>query len=164
MNAAKRKAIAETLASWGLPQADDPRIGQALAFLVKDDAHFQRLLIRQQPEMRHDMYEAMRPYLRFPARPLEDYIRDTAEHIAELESHNNPVAVAQKAVDDAIAFDKSGKKTLILTCYKCTAQAGFVGETQVSAIIEARKVGWMYDKEKDAEICPACPAVRERIQ
>jgi hypothetical protein len=161
MNAADRKKRADVLASWGLPQAEDPRIGQALAFFVRDEDHFRRLLVRQEPELRYDMYEAMRPYLRFPVRPLEDYVRQTAEHIAELESHNQAVQVGQHAMDNAFADEQSGGKTLVLTCYKCTQQEGFVGETHVLAVIEARKAGWVYDKERDAEICPKCPAVRE---
>ena len=44
---------------------------------VRDHEHFRQLLTAAQPETRRDMYEAMKPYLAFHAKPLDAYMSES---------------------------------------------------------------------------------------
>lgn len=148
-------------------------IGQLAREYVRDDRHFTELLSDTEPEMRRDVYEAMRPHLKFQAKPL-DWYETQAKERAEREKLpilgpdgkllefrptqdvSSALKHAQALLDEAVA-----EKTLILRCRKCTVVEKFHGlehETKVDVILKARKKGWIYDGrgETPAEICPSC--------
>lgn len=72
------QALNRVLASHQLGTLDQQGVVQQLAFLVVDHEHFRELLAVCEPHLRRDMYEAMSGYLRFPARPLDVYMAETA--------------------------------------------------------------------------------------
>jgi hypothetical protein len=147
-----------------------------LGFLVEDHEHLRSLLVRCEPENRSAMYDSLRPYLRFAAKPLDVYIAESAEKAAReglptvdadgvIQFRPTPTyavdsetAAAQAAVDEAFA-----KHTLIVTCRSCTKQEAFSGVSKADAVQKARSAGWVYYEDangKAQEICPDCPAIR----
>jgi hypothetical protein len=133
------------------------------------------LLNKCDPAGRRNMYEALKPNLRFEAKPLDVYLADIAIdaearqlptvdpssgqlkpfRVAEISGPLSDEAQAQEAVNQAFA-----KQKLIVTCRSCTRQEQFTGDTKADAVFNARLAGWVY-YEKDGvprEICPDCPA------
>lgn len=53
---------------------DHPALVHQLAYLVQDHDHFGMVLRKVAPEKRTEAYEAMKPYLRFTAKPLFNYL------------------------------------------------------------------------------------------
>lgn len=171
------------LAKNGLGQLEDAGTIHQLAYLVQDHVHFRQLLQRCDPLLRQKMYNAMRSNLRFTAHPLDQYI---AEMKADADSRKLPAydaesgklvayedydpggkvqpleRLAEKAIHSAEALRASGGHKLVVTCSKCTAVAEFIGATVVSATIEARRAGWVYQEVDGAgqEVCPKCPSAR----
>lgn len=152
-------------------------INQAIAQmgrLVRDHKHFERLLTEAGPELRQELYDSLRPHLKFVAKPLDVYVADAGK-MAEREQlptigpdgmlHEfQPARDARSIeadVEDMLA-SALAKRTLVVTCAKCTRQQTFFGvgdETPVAVVLKARKAGWIYDYKADppVEICPACP-------
>ena len=72
-----RQTINRYLGDHGLATLDDPTgVAQQLGYLVEDDQHFKQLINRCSPEYRRDLYEALRPHLKFNPRPLDAYISE----------------------------------------------------------------------------------------
>lgn len=69
-----RAEVNEALARTGFCQLNDPDLVHQLAFMVEDHDHFGRVLRKIEPSRRNTAYEAMRPYLRFEAKPLYIYL------------------------------------------------------------------------------------------
>lgn len=165
------------LGQLGMATLEDPRgLLNQVAYLIGDEDTFRRLLMKLDPPQRRDCYESLKARLPFEAKPLEHYInqaKETAEHL-QLPTYNpetgqltayKPAEITVdpvKAAEAAIA-EMNSKQKLWLVCSKCTREQVFHGETQVDAIIAARKVGWYYDRELDREICPKCPAPRPEL-
>jgi hypothetical protein len=182
-SATERLEINSYLAKRGLGQLDDPGTIHQLAFLVQDHDHFRQLLQRCDPLLRRKMYEAMRPGLRFTPRALDAYV---AEMAAEADRRKMPAydqetgkliayadydpggkvepleRQAEKAIHHAYQEQASGGHKLTIVCAKCTAAAEFTGPTMVSATMNARQAGWVYQEVdgKGVEICPKCPSAK----
>jgi len=178
-SARQRREINQLLGAHGFGQLDDRGLIPQLAYCVRDHDHFRDLLKVCDPLERKNMYESLRPYLRFQAKPLDVYI---AEAGAEAERRQLPrwdsasqtfsefkvpevsttlAEHAERAIHNQDCWEKT-KHSLVLTCAKCTFTQEFFGETLVAAALEARKAGWVYDEleGKPREICPKCPASR----
>jgi hypothetical protein len=167
----ERDYINRYLAVHGLATLDDAAgLIPQLAFLVEDDDHFRRLLIKCEPERRHDMYEALRPHLGFEPKTLDVYV---AEAGAAAEAQQLPTVGAdgklypfrtqdirtiERVVDEALSAHH-----LSVTCRKCTKVATFHGHSKRDAVYNLRQAGWTWDEIKGdgLEICPDCPAVRD---
>ena len=158
-------------------------MGAAIAHLasgyVRDHDHFSRLLTEMEPPLRHEMYEVMRPHLRFEAWPLDQYIAHAGE-MAEreklpvlgptgqlLEFRPAQDVLPSRKQAQSILEREMAARTLYLHCAKCTAEAiyyGHEGQTKADVVIKARRDGWVYDPHgsSDAtgfnptEICPTC--------
>jgi hypothetical protein len=165
--------LKKTLKNAGL-SADFGQAIAAMGRLVRDHRHLERLLTEAGPEIRQELYDALRPNLRFSAHPLDWYVaqaqqRAEREQLPTLDAEGalhpfkpaRDVSSAVKEAQDAIA-KALAERTLTLTCGKCTRKGVFyaVGkETNVDVILKARKEGWVYDykHEPPREICPDCP-------
>jgi hypothetical protein len=176
MNRQPKKLINDYLGGFGLATLDDPRgMVQQLGFLIRDDDHFRQLLLKCIPEERHNMYESLRPYLRFPARPLEDYIIEgkqdaEARQLPTVDAEGNfhPYSVPETQTPAPVAEDDAGaqaavneafaKQRLWLVCSRCTAEAVFTGDTRTDAFCNARLAGWKYQNVTGTgyETCPGC--------
>lgn len=73
-------AVNRMLMSRGLGKLNDPGLIPQIGFLVSkvvtDHAGFQQLIERCEPAQRGDMYEALKPYLRFEVKPLDVYVAE----------------------------------------------------------------------------------------
>lgn len=169
-----RSQINRLLQSNGLGRLEEgAALMSQLGFLVRDHDHFRSMLITCPLDQRRNMYESLRSYLRFPAKPLDVYESEAA---ADAEARQLPIQaadgtlkpfnppelhsdteIAQFAVDEAMA-----KKRLVLVCRKCTREEVFVGQRKADVVYDARNAGWVYDENEGVsyEICPDCPAGR----
>lgn len=153
----------------GLGTLEEPGTVHALARLVADHDHFRQILLKCEPALRREMYDAMAPYLQFRPRPLDTYVSEagaiaermqypTIDEAGDLHAFRPPeIGIVQEIVDQAFA-----KARLVLTCVKCTRVEEFTGERKADAVVAARLAGWTYDELRGdgREICPECPAVR----
>lgn len=121
-------------------------------------------------DKRREMYYSLKfRFTNFKPLPLETYLAQIAEQAGAMVSHRimrvegpEPGAVNVGGEYYIDAKENTPTHTAIkLTCAKCTKQAVFIAETFVSAIIKARKKGWVKDQMNDKDVCPKCPAVRE---
>ena len=140
---------------------------------VRNHEHFSELIIKAEPELRHQFYDAMRPHLRFQAKPLDGYVTIAQ---TRAESEQLPTIIDGKIEEFTPARDAStiqkaeeslsaslAKRTLTLNCSRCTRQQSFsaIGDESPNAVIlRARRIGWVYDfkSEIPQEICPECDA------
>jgi hypothetical protein len=150
-------AINWVLKARGLGSLEDPGIVEALARQVEDHLHFTELLRACDPQLRREMYEGMRPYLRFPAAPLEEYVIAAKEHAA---AAGLPVMAPDGALlPYSMPHITTGTLTveLFAVCSRCnTAEATFQGDRYADAIQQMRHAGWAWNELDQSSICPEC--------
>lgn len=155
-------AINRVLKARGLPSLEAPGVVEALAFLVEDHTHFMELLRACDPELRRDMYESMRPHLRFPAKPLDHYLAMSQAHAAAAEL---PVMDAQgflhpynvPYVSTVVNRVEVPKVQLWAKCGTCGKESIFLGSTKADAVFTLRSAGWGWDEFDDSNtICVDC--------
>lgn len=145
---------------------------QMLAPKIRDHKDLETKLTSAPPELRSVIYNTVKPYLRFKAKPLDTYVASAGvmaeqKQLPTLDVHGmlhpfKPAAdlrSVEKHAEEVIA-SALAERTLTLTCSKCTRNGLFyaVGdETPVAVIMKARKDGWVYDPKNDVDICPDCP-------
>ena len=145
-----------------------------LAVKIRDHKDLETKLTSAPPQLRTLIYETLKPNLKFKPWPLDRYVA-SAGRMAEREQlpvmdasgmlHEfQPARDARTVKMDVedILTAALAKRTLVLTCAKCTRQQTFFGvgdETPVAVVLKARRAGWIYDYKADppVEICPACP-------
>lgn len=115
---------------------------------------------------RQEMYDAIVPHLNFKAKPLDYYVTQMMLRVNTLTSKSaarvtgdapKPVEVGGNKYAAAPKFIAT-HVVVTVTCWNCPKDAQFVGDTPVSAMIEARKAGWTRDKGIKKETCPECSA------
>jgi hypothetical protein len=150
--------INRVLKARGMPTLDRPGVVAALACQVQDHAHFMELLRACEPMLRREMYEAMRPHLRFPALPLEDYILGAKAHA---EAAELPVMDEEGFLHPyspgVVETEKVPPVALWAKCFKCAKESIFLGVHEGDAIHTMRNAGWAYDESaQQAHLCPEC--------
>lgn len=121
--------------------------------MVQDHLHFTELLRACEPNLRREMYEAMRPHLRFPALPLDWYdmeakARAEAAQLPLMDGSGlKPYMIPNIIVPDA---------EIRVTCRKCDKVCVFLGDRIADAIQEMRHAGWAWDELKHEHMCPEC--------
>ena len=150
-------AINRVLKSHGLPSLNEPGVVAVLASIVEDHRHFTELLRACDPTLRREMYEAMRPHLRFPAKALDEYITAAQEHAAaaELPTMNSAGGLDPYQMP-VIHTEPEPHIQVLIFCSKCRNEAQFAGPRYADAIFEARKAGWAWDELKSLAICSVC--------
>jgi hypothetical protein len=171
-----RRTINNYLGNRGLSTLDNPQgMVQQLGFLVEDDKHFMQMLNKCQPQYRHDMYEALRPHLRFVPRPLDVYIAElgmqaeieqlpTVDNDGKFRAFRTPEidALDVKRIEDVVE-ETLASKHLTVTCKRCTREETFHGGTRGDVIYKLRAAGWTWGVDptgEGQEICPVCPVSR----
>lgn len=152
----------------GMPNLQDPNLVKMIAY-VCSEVRFAQALVACVPEKRTAMYEAMRPYLRFTAQPLDVYMARAKEMAAQKEQ------ARERNTVESIIEREASKKTLTLSCGKCMKEETFycVNTTtaaRADAVMEARKKGWVLQPKRSEggilegqmEVCPKCPAYRPK--
>ena len=174
------------LRSAGLATTSEPfALCAQLGYLVRDHAHFLSLLVACDPPQRRDMYEALRPHLRFVPKALDVYLAEAAmdaaarqlpvmgddgklheytapevfsgEMVGILDEMEVKIAAEDTETAQAAVAVALAKEHLHLTCRKCTKAATFDGTRRADCVEAAREAGWGYDSWKGgSEICPNC--------
>jgi predicted nucleic acid-binding protein len=179
------RIVNQALMSNGLGKLDDPGLVRQLGFLVakvvNEHEDFRVLINRCDPEKRPEMYEALKPYIRFALRPLDWYIARSMEkaEVAQLPTLDDagnlrefnvqdvrgaaiePLApatdlqTAQRVMDEALA-----RQALVLLCTSCTKEQTFHGLRREDAVRLARAAGWelVHDVTRNEahEVCGEC--------
>ena len=142
-----------------------------LAATIRDHAHLTSLLVDTEPSMRQELYDSVRPNLKFRPKPLDVYMAEAAqraerEQLPILDANGNlqpfkPASDGDTLMKEAedLLLKELATRTLTLKCARCTAEETFVGldgETRVAVILKARKKGWIYNPVRQDETCPAC--------
>ena len=151
-------AINRVLKSWGLGSLNTPGIVETFARAVDDHDHLTRLLKACDPELRRDMYDAMRPHLRFRAKPLEDYViaaKESAE-AADLPTTDEAGNLHYRSITPNIMTVQVPEFELWVQCHKCQKEAFFYGERKADAIHAMRNSSWAFDEMESLHLCPDC--------
>lgn len=159
MTPEERRKLENKMMVMGLTNMSDPNLIKQLAVLISDHEFLSGMLGACDVEKRREMYEALKPYLRFQAFPLEHYMDRIKEKAGNIASREKAIEVGDKVFQE-VTQDQSTGVVVGLTCFKCTGFQEFYGETIVEAVISARENGWVRDVVRGAEICPKCPAFR----
>ena len=151
-------SINRVLKARGLPSLDEPGVIVALARLVEDHTHFEELLRACDPTLRREMYEAMKPHLRFVAGPLEDYIIRAKMNA---QSQEFPVMDEQGFLHPfrtpSIVTVEVPAVELWAKCGTCGKEGIFLGSTKADAVFTLRASGWGWDEFDDSNtICVDC--------
>lgn len=156
--AAESNAINRVLKARGLPSLEEPGVLAALASLVEDHLHFMELLRACEPALRREMYEAMRPHLKFPVRPLDHYESAAQAHAAaaELPVMDEHGFLHPYTTPSVVTIEVPATE-LWAQCSKCGKEAIFLGTSKADAIFTMRSSGWAYDESAlQFHICPDC--------
>jgi hypothetical protein len=133
-----RARVNHELRKLGFGGLDDPNLIPSIAFFIKDHDQFRNQLFSVLPEKRRIAYEALRPHLRFAAKPLDVYeaeMKQLAER-QQLPGFNPatgeviPFKAGSVNLDilatEAIRQNRHEKDSgLVLCCAKCTVQEVF---------------------------------------
>jgi hypothetical protein len=149
----EENAINRVLRARGLPTLDQAGVVAQMAYLVEDHLHFMELLRACEPKLRREMYEAMRPYLRFPAMPLETYVIEAKERAAQLPT----VDPAGGLHDPTVPVIEIPEADFWVQCARCAKKSIFCAEDEHTAKREARLAGWTLDAtDGNQHLCPNC--------
>lgn len=160
MNVDERRKLENQLMVMGLNRLEDPELVPQMAAIINQwGGHdfFEAMLGECDASKRTEMYEALRPHLKFKPLPLEQYITHIKEHAANVASASEPIQVGTQKFMEVLPEDADAC-IATLTCYKCTRTEDFVGASPVDAAVKARSAGWVRDLVKQKEICPKCPS------
>ncbi len=146
----------------GMPGIDDPELVPRLAALFGTHEALVEAMSEVDESKRYEMYTALRTHLPFKAHPLDWYEARIYEMASAGASRYAPVEIGDKKYQPVPA-ELADKVMLIFSCYKCTRVERFIGETAVATAVEARKKGWVRDLAVNKEVCPKCPAYRQKF-
>lgn len=174
MNSTEKRRVETSLIALGLKGLKDPELLEQLANLVSNwpgDKHeFLIGLLNEcdTAEQRAEMYQAIRPKLKFRALPLstyEDKIRIKAGSLVSQRKMRvegvspAPIEIGgrqyYKVPNELSAMSQA---LVTLKCYKCQNEDQFLQNTPVAAMIEGRNAGWRRDPGVNKEMCPECVA------
>jgi len=135
----------------------EPGVVETLSWLVEGHQHFTELLRACDPPLRREMYEAMRPHLRFNADPLDAYVATAKAHAeaAELPVMDENGILHPYRV--GVIETEPASVELWAQCAQCQKEATFAGANLGDAIFTMRTSGWAYDESTaQRNLCPEC--------
>lgn len=162
--------LKKVLRQVGLPLSINEAIA-ALARTIRDHKHFERILTEIGPAERQDLYDSVIPHLRFTPKPLDVYVAGAGqmaerEQLPTLDEKGNLRAFRPAADVDSVEkhaqellLQSMAKRRLTVICHRCLAEENLyqIGdETRVGVVIRLRKMGWVYDPQRETETCPEC--------
>lgn len=168
--ATEKKRINNFLGHRGFATLDDPaHMVQQMGFCVRDHEHFRQMLTACDGIERQNMYNALKPNLRFEAKPLDVYLSEAGD-LAErkqlpiqqpdgtLKPYNKPEIESDEYLIEQVLYRKLMEFHLRLKCRKCTVIGEFHAGRKIDAIQDARNAGWAYEEinGEGKEICPDC--------
>jgi hypothetical protein len=154
------KALNRVLKAWGMGTLDEPGTLAQMAYKVDGHDHFRDLLRICEPDERRNMYEAMSPYLRFKAKPLESYVIAAKESAAAAElpvlDEDGMLHSYMPPYVQTVAIELPHVE-LWIQCARCNKEGIFLGERKVDCIHTMRQAGWGYDESAaQRHLCPDC--------
>lgn len=176
MDQTEKRELDNFLLREGLAGLSDPELIEQLANLVSNypgdlsaKHRFLEDLINQvDADKRYEMYHAIAPKLNFRAFTLGQYESSIRQRASELISQRRmrvegdaprPMEVQGKKYEEVLQSESTAA-LLTLTCHKCRHKSQYLAETPVTAMIAARKDGWVRDKATNREVCPECEKER----
>jgi hypothetical protein len=170
----ERQKINHELKTLGFGGLEDRNLFAQIATLYTTHDSFRGLLMSTTPDQRKIAYEAIRPHLRFVAKPLDVYEREIKEKAerekwdiydgtaypkpfktGEIESAEYKLdKVAQEAIE-ATEWEKA-KGALEMVCTKCTIAQWFPAAKRREALKAAHDAGWRWDERNGVKrtYCP----------
>lgn len=115
-------------------------------------------------DKRQDMYEAIRPFLKFKVKAFNHYELMIAERAGNFVSKRKMRVTGEREKpiqvgDHKILITTPGNATLgwaMVRCHQCERIEKFLGETPVDAMYKARAAGWRRNVALEREFCPEC--------
>ncbi len=156
MRAADRRELENQLVRMGLNRLTNPELVPQMARLIRDHDWFLGMLNSCDQDKRTEMYEALRPHLKFTPYPLDVYMSKIREHAANVESWSEPIKIGDQEFE-MVSRDQATGAVVDMKCSKCSRTASFYGDTPLEAVILARQEGWARERGIDKELCPKCP-------
>jgi hypothetical protein len=157
MKDTQRRLLENQLIVMGLRKLTDPELIPQMAELIKDHEFYLGMLNEVSGQQRQEMYEALRPHLKFRPWPLETYVAKMKERAAAIESREQPIAVGDKQYQEVPHTHADGV-VVDVKCALCPRTNSYFGKTPLTAVILARQDGWVRDKLLNKEVCPKCPS------
>lgn len=136
----------------------DPALLPMMAQLIESHDVFLGMIGECEADKRTEMYEALRPHMKFKPWPLEKYMNLLKMRAENVASRHDPIEVGERRFREVERQDATGC-LIEFTCSKCTKMEKFIGVTPVETAMQAREAGWVRDLVKQKEICPTCPKV-----
>jgi len=155
-SADETNAINRVLKARGLPSLDHPEVLAYFGSLVQDHTHFTELLRACEPGLRRDMYEAMRPHLRFAAWPLDQYVATAkeeaqAKELPTIDQNGDLHPYSMPVIEVELEpFE------LHVLCSFCDREGFFHGDREADSVHELRNAGWSWDTFNRTAICANC--------
>jgi hypothetical protein len=160
LNDDDRRQLETQLMVMGLSRLEDPELIQQFATIINTyGGHdfYEGLLGECEESKRREMYDALKPYLKFEPLPLDTYIGHIVERANAIASRESPIQVGEQTYQQ-VQKEYADGVVVTFTCCKCTRQARFFSESPAGGAIQARNAGWVKDLVRNKEICPKCPA------
>lgn len=169
MDAKEKRRVENELMVIGLAPLDDPELIEQMAQLVSQwpgDKHdFLRDLLNEcDADKRYEMYEALRPKLKFKALSFSQYEAQIAIKAGNMVSQGRmrvegsapkPIEIGGHKFAIVPRNQASGAVATV-RCHCCPKTDQFMADTPAGAMIAARKAGWVRDKALNKETCPEC--------
>lgn len=163
-----KRRLENAVMTMGLAGLTDPNLMELLARLVSTypgDKHlfFEDLINQCDAEKRAEMYHALAPRLLFKAEPLSHYEANIAYRAACMVNQRRmrvegksrmPIEIGGQKFD--IVGEEEASAAIVTVKCKCGRSAKFMDRTPVSAMLKARKDGWVRDKATKHEVCKEC--------
>jgi hypothetical protein len=173
VNSGERRQLENKLVAMGFNGVDDPALLEQMADMIshwpgdKHDFLMTALNECDTAKDRKDMYEAIRPKLKFKPLSLQTYEDRIALKAGALISQRTmrvegdapkPIEVGERHFIET-APKMATHAIATLKCHKCSKVEKFVADTPVGAMIEGRRAGWVRDPGPNKEMCPTCCAI-----
>jgi hypothetical protein len=171
MNQTEKRQLENALLAEGLAGLDSPELIEQMANLVNNwpgDRHeFLMGLINECDDRdRSEMYNAIRPHLKFKPLPLDTYVAHIAERAGALVSQHkmrvegDRPAPIQVGRDSFVAVPKADSTGAVATvrCHRCPKVEKFFDDTPAGAMLKARQAGWIREPGINKECCAECSA------
>lgn len=169
MDAKEKRRVENQLMVFGLAGLHDPDLIQQLADLVScwpGDKHdyLVDLFSECEPAERYEMYEALRPKLKFKALAFSQYEAQIALKAGAMISQGRMRVEGQRPKPIEIGGSKlrvvpkalATGAVATVKCHRCPKTDQFLADSPAGAMIAARAAGWVRDKALNKETCPEC--------
>jgi hypothetical protein len=172
MDQKEKRQLENQLLAEGLAKLDSPELIEQMANLVNNwpgDRHeFLMGLINECDDKdRSEMYNFIRPHLKFKPLPLDTYVAHIAERAGAMVSQNRmrvegsrprPIQIGR---DTFVPVPKEIATGAVATvkCHRCNKGEKFHAATPVGAMLKARQAGWIREPGINKECCAECTAL-----